>query len=185
MLDQLVARGDAAGPALALVVEAELVRRGRVDAAEPDAGVADQDLIAFADFRDAGDVGRLRAAAGSSSSKTAQSNVSNFIGNPGAMKCVSKRADCADNAAGLPVLSGRITFNFPSLRVPTFERGQWRHCASQSRRNALSTHAIASALTRARIITRRASASPISTKADVTSGPPTRIRVGVFILFHS
>ncbi len=31
----------------------------------------------------------------------------------------------------------------------------------------------------------RASASPISTKADVTSGPPTRIRVGVFILFHS
>ena len=35
------------------------------------------------------------------------------------------------------------------------------------------------------IIARRASASPISTKAEVTSGPPTRIRVGVFILFHS
>ena len=34
-------------------------------------------------------------------------------------------------------------------------------------------------------IARRASASPISTKAEVTSGPPTRIRVGVFILFHS
>ncbi len=31
----------------------------------------------------------------------------------------------------------------------------------------------------------RASASAISTNADVTSGPPTRIRVGVFILFHS
>ncbi len=30
-----------------------------------------------------------------------------------------------------------------------------------------------------------ASASPISTNAEVTSGPPTRIRVGVFILFHS
>jgi hypothetical protein len=30
-----------------------------------------------------------------------------------------------------------------------------------------------------------ASDSPISTKAEVTSGPPTRIRVGVFILFHS
>jgi hypothetical protein len=35
------------------------------------------------------------------------------------------------------------------------------------------------------IIARRASASPISTKAEVTSGPPTRMRVGVFILFHS
>src|SRR5258707_6505375 len=36
-----------------------------------------------------------------------------------------------------------------------------------------------------RIIARRASARPISTKADVTSGPPTRMPVGVFILFHS
>ena len=35
------------------------------------------------------------------------------------------------------------------------------------------------------IIARRASASPISTKAEVTSGPPTKMRVGVFILFHS
>jgi hypothetical protein len=34
-------------------------------------------------------------------------------------------------------------------------------------------------------ITPRASVSPINTNADVTSGPPTRIRVGVFILFHS
>src|SRR5256885_2025181 len=34
-------------------------------------------------------------------------------------------------------------------------------------------------------IARRASASAITTKAEVTSGPPTRIRVGVFILFHS
>ena len=34
-------------------------------------------------------------------------------------------------------------------------------------------------------IARRARARPISTKAEVTSGPPTRIRVGVFILFHS
>ena len=31
----------------------------------------------------------------------------------------------------------------------------------------------------------RASDSPISTKAEVTSGPPTRMRVGIFILFHS
>jgi hypothetical protein len=35
------------------------------------------------------------------------------------------------------------------------------------------------------IIALRASARAISTKAEVTSGPPTRIRVGVFILFHS
>src|SRR5260370_39590381 len=31
----------------------------------------------------------------------------------------------------------------------------------------------------------RASASPISTKAEVTSGPPTRMRGGGFILFHA
>lgn len=37
----------------------------------------------------------------------------------------------------------------------------------------------------ASIIARRASTNPISTKAEVTSGPPTRMRVGVFILFHS
>ena len=36
-----------------------------------------------------------------------------------------------------------------------------------------------------RSIARRANARPISTKAEVTSGPPTRMRVGVFILFHS
>jgi NADPH:quinone reductase len=35
------------------------------------------------------------------------------------------------------------------------------------------------------VTTRRASARPISTNAEVTSGPPTRMRVGVFILFHS
>ncbi|MEY9209778.1 hypothetical protein ABIF05_008888 [Bradyrhizobium elkanii] len=34
-------------------------------------------------------------------------------------------------------------------------------------------------------IRRLASARAISTKAEVTSGPPTRMRVGVFILFHS
>src|SRR6187455_2267123 len=37
----------------------------------------------------------------------------------------------------------------------------------------------------ARFIAVRASASPISTKAEVASGPPTTMRVGVFILFHS
>src|SRR5262249_8685122 len=57
MLDQLVARGYPAGPALALGVEAELVGGGRIDAAEPDAGRADRDLVALADFRHAGDVG--------------------------------------------------------------------------------------------------------------------------------
>ena len=59
-LDQFVARGGAAGPALAFGVEAELIDGRRVDAAQTDAVVADLELIAFADFRDAGDVGRLR-----------------------------------------------------------------------------------------------------------------------------
>ena len=60
MLDQLVARGDAAGPALARIVQAQLVYRRRVDAAEADAGVADLDVIALADLWDAGDIGGLR-----------------------------------------------------------------------------------------------------------------------------
>jgi hypothetical protein len=37
-----------------------LIGRRRIDAAEADAGVADLDIIAFADFRHAGEVGRLR-----------------------------------------------------------------------------------------------------------------------------
>ena len=60
MLDQFVARGDAAGPALAGIVEAELIDAGRVDAAEPDPGIADQDGVAFADFCGPGDVGSVR-----------------------------------------------------------------------------------------------------------------------------
>ena len=87
---------------------------------------------------------------------------------------LSKRADCADNAASLPVLSGRVRFNFlsfqPSFRVWSF---------GPSRNDGDSTSGYRP------IITRRASASAINTNADVTSGPPTRIRVGVFILFHS
>src|SRR5882757_1620252 len=52
-LDQFVARRNPAGPALAMGVEAELVRRRRVDATEPDAGIADHDLVGLADFRNA------------------------------------------------------------------------------------------------------------------------------------
>ncbi len=59
MLDQFVACRDAAGPALAIVVEAQLIHRRRIDAAEANAAVADHELIAFADFRHAGDLGRL------------------------------------------------------------------------------------------------------------------------------
>ena len=60
MLDQLVVGGGAAGPALALGVEAELIDSRRVNPAEANTGVADLEVIAFADFRDAGDIGRLR-----------------------------------------------------------------------------------------------------------------------------
>jgi len=60
MLDQRFARRDAAGPAFTRVVEAELIRRWGVDAAEANAGVADLNLVAVADFRDAGDVGGVR-----------------------------------------------------------------------------------------------------------------------------
>src|SRR5882724_10228667 len=60
MLDEFVARGDAAGPALAAMVEAKLIHRRRVDAAEPNPGAADLDVVALADFRDPDDVGGLR-----------------------------------------------------------------------------------------------------------------------------
>ena len=59
MLGQFVARRHPAGPALAGIVEAELIGRRRVDAAEPDAAVADLDLVAVADLGHAGDLGRL------------------------------------------------------------------------------------------------------------------------------
>src|SRR6266480_5432177 len=52
VLDQFVARGDAAGPALAVGVEAELIDRGRVDPAQTDAARADLDLVALADLWD-------------------------------------------------------------------------------------------------------------------------------------
>src|SRR3984893_795276 len=59
MLCEFVARGNAAGPAFALGVEAKLICRRRVDAAEANAAIADLDLVAVADFRHAGDVGGL------------------------------------------------------------------------------------------------------------------------------
>src|ERR1700722_19019858 len=49
MLDEFVARGHAAGPALAAIVEAELVHRRGVDSAEPDSAGADGDLVTLAD----------------------------------------------------------------------------------------------------------------------------------------
>jgi hypothetical protein len=87
---------------------------------------------------------------------------------------LSKRADCADNAASLPVLSGRVRFNFLSFQ-PSF-RGDAQHRTRNDGEFYVRLPPV---------ITRRASASAINTNADVTSGPPTRIRVGVFILFHS
>ena len=61
-----------------------------------------------------------------------------------------------------------------TLRYPLCER-----LSSSSRRGPGQRYYLPPA------IARRANASPISTKAEVTSGPPTRMRVGVFILFHS
>jgi len=80
-----------------------------------------------------------------------------------------------------------MLFNFPSLRNRSpdgakrnpgncfrwRDRPGFRFASSGLRYYAFFTIAF------------RASANPISTNADVTSGPPTRIRVGVFILFHS
>jgi hypothetical protein len=45
-LDQFVARGGAAGPALAFGVEAELIGGRRIDAAQADAVVTDLEVIA-------------------------------------------------------------------------------------------------------------------------------------------
>ena len=42
------------------------------------------------------------------------SNRFDFIGNPGAEMGIMKCADCADIEAALPVLWGRMAFNFPS-----------------------------------------------------------------------
>ena len=60
VLDEFVARGDAAAPAFARVVQAELIHRRSVDAAQPNSGRADLNLIAFADLWNAADIGGLR-----------------------------------------------------------------------------------------------------------------------------
>ena len=79
----------------------------------------------------------------------------------------------------LPVLSGRSR-----LQLPVIEGDASSDTESEGGSSA-GTFRIRHPPGYRPIITRRASASPISTKADVTSGPPTRMRVGVFILFHS
>jgi uncharacterized ferredoxin-like protein len=53
MADELVARGDAAGPALAVGVETKLVHRRGIDAGKTDSGIADLDLVAFANLGNA------------------------------------------------------------------------------------------------------------------------------------
>ena len=94
---QFVARGGAAGPALALGVEAELIGGRRVDAAQTDAVVADLEMIAFTDFRDTGDVGRLRDGG----ERQQQNSVQQFL----QFHRQSQRndTDSADNGAVLPV----------------------------------------------------------------------------------
>src|SRR5258708_27007299 len=56
---ELVARGNATGPARAFGIETKLVHRRRIDAAKTDFGVADLDLVAVMDLRNASDVGGL------------------------------------------------------------------------------------------------------------------------------
>src|SRR3954470_16941165 len=78
-------------------------------------------------------------------------------------------------------MPGSWAFNFPSSFVSTAAE-----VVGYAERTALRAAAgLTPYETYPRAIARLATASPISTNADVTSGPPTRIRVGVFILFHS
>src|SRR5260370_41782690 len=57
MFCQFDARGHAAGPALALIVEAKLIDRPRVDPAQPDPARSDLGLIARAAFCNPGNGG--------------------------------------------------------------------------------------------------------------------------------
>ena len=75
---------------------------------------------------------------------------------------VATGRDCGADRPDAPALEGTTAFNFT---LPLSLRGDGPYPP--------------------RCSARRASARPISTKAEVTSGPPTRMRVGVFILFHS
>src|SRR6202044_3262171 len=59
MLDEFVARCNPAGPAFALAVEAKLIGRRRVDAAESNSVGPDHHRVTFADLCGAGDVGSL------------------------------------------------------------------------------------------------------------------------------
>src|ERR1700730_17720864 len=175
MLCEFVARGNAAGPAFALGVEAKLIGRRRVDAAEANAAIADLDLVAVADFRHAGDVGGL----------SHRRHQQDRGGDEAGREC--HRRSRGDGVI-ISVRDPRSAFNFA---LPGRANSEWRMAVEQgplsppypTPYSPFAPFAIRPL--RPRIIALRASASPMSTKAEVTSGPPTRIRVGVFILFHS
>ena len=57
MVDQRITRGSAAGPALAFVVQAQLVGRRRIDAGQPDFGACYLQRVAVVNFRESGNVG--------------------------------------------------------------------------------------------------------------------------------
>ena len=103
---------------------------------------------------------------------------SNIIDNPG--KEHNRAADCADNWADGASASQPRRFNFRVIREGD--------CAAVNTRMELRVVRLPF---RSRVFAPAPQhrpprqRQPISTKADVTSGPPTRIRVGVFILFHS
>ena len=96
---------------------------------------------------------------------------------------VATEPDCGADRPDAPALEGPTAFNFTlpllarALHSDLVIPGQVAHPGMTTEGSPRYPPP--------RIIARRASARPISTKAEVTSGPPTRMRVGVFILFHS
>jgi hypothetical protein len=92
---------------------------------------------------------------------------------------VVKLADCGADRVGAPA-PGTV----PAVNLPRWS-AEDDFLTSPRKSGAREKEARSYDAPTPRIMARRASASPISTKAEVTSGPPTRMRVGVFILFHS
>ncbi len=111
MLDQFVARGDAAGPALAGMVEAKLVDRGRIDPAQTEAAIADLDLIALDNFWNAGDVGRL----GQRRQQKYEKREQEFHEHPKRPDSnwadINMRADCGGDSVGTPAPGRAVAFN--------------------------------------------------------------------------
>ncbi len=104
---------------------------------------------------------------------------------PSASVCLTERLSTSRHCRIGPRLVPDAVCAAPSARVGPQRLADVLAAAPLRQRTLKKRRAAGARVPHPAPIARLANASPISTNADVTSEPPTKIRVGVFILFHS